>query len=157
MLESKESKVLFAVAVVLLLFVIAYTPVSAYIMAKANNESFEPKAYMPDRHQTEPSEERAGITDDQDIDVDLENETHQDTILKLGVEQSVIDSHKAFVYDSARTTTGASNVPVREFDDNVVPFVGLKRVNYSVKVGDTARVTPTAENHQLAQATRFLV
>lgn len=160
MFKARESKILLAIVVVLVLFIVAYTPVSAYMLTHQKckkKEGFEPLAYEPYKYQTDKGEERAGITDDMDALVDMEHESHQDTLLKLGVEQSVIDSHRAFVNDSGRTTTSASNQGTREYDQNPVPFVGLRRPDYSVPVGETARVVQSEDYDRLPQATRYLI
>ena len=100
---------------------------------------------------------RPGINDERDDGIDMEEMPWSEAIDTLGLEQSVLDSHKAFVQDATRTTTTASNMPTVEFDTDVVPWVGLRRPDYNVLVGSTARTVPSEYTDQLAQRTRFLL
>lgn len=153
MLESMESRLLLAVVIVLVLIMVVH----AYNMKKDSSESFEPKAYMKDAHQVDKAEEREGITDDADEEVDLDSDNWNEEMTKMGVDDSVHASHKAFAFDSARTTTTASAMATREYDDGPAGFVGLRRPNYSVRVGDGARSVPSEDSSQLTQYNRFLL
>lgn len=64
---------------------------------------------------------------------------------KESLEQSVFDSHKEFVEESYTSTQGASSANVERDDDvSVVPWVGLRRPDYSgIVVGDDARTVPS--------------
>lgn len=81
----------------------------------------------------------------------------EDQIQNIGLDPSVKASHQSFVHDAARTTTTASNDPIREDDENTVNFVGLRRVDYSVPVGSDARTVPSEYATQLMKSTRYVL
>ena len=78
-------------------------------------------------------------------------------IMDMGLEQSVIDSHRTFVNDAARITTTASNVPIME-PTHVVPYVGLRRPDYQrVPMMPGARTIPSVDGAALPTVSRFLL
>ena len=78
-------------------------------------------------------------------------------IMNMGLEQSVIDSHRTFVNDAARITTTASNVPVME-PTHVVPYVGLRRPDYQRSpMMPGARTIPSVDGGALPSVSRFLL
>lgn len=100
---------------------------------------------------------QAGINDERDDNMP-DTLPWQESINVLGLEQSVIDSHRAFTNDSSRVTTTASNMPVREYDDGPVPFAGLRRPEYhKVQVGSTARTVPSEYSDQMAVNSGFMI
>lgn len=62
--------------------------------------------------------------------LDMENSTWQSDIAVLGLDQSVIDSHRSFASDLARTTNTASASSVLDSEINLVPRVGFTRPRY---------------------------
>lgn len=118
-------------------------------------EAFESAPY----EDLNPEEYRPGVRDEHTNNTDIaENMAWQDGIQVLGLEQSVVDSHRSFCKDSARSTTVASNVPTRSYDQDINPWVGLRRPDYcGVRIGDTARVVPSEYCDQLPQATRYML
>lgn len=100
---------------------------------------------------------QAGINDERDDDIG-EGEPWQEAIRQMGLEQSVLDSHNAFVKDRSRSTTGASNQSVREYDNDVVPWVGLRRPRYEkLTIGSSARTVPSEYADQLPNAKAFVL
>jgi hypothetical protein len=77
-------------------------------------------------------------------------------LLNTGLEKAVVDSHKRFVDDVQRTTTGASAQSVLSGDVFDVPFVGLRRPNLQdVYVDPNSRSVPTAEQWQMPGGNRY--
>jgi hypothetical protein len=80
---------------------------------------------------------------------------YNDYLLTAGLESSVVDSHRQFVSDIQKTTTGASAQTVMSGDVLDNPFVGLRRPNYNVAVDPNARQVPSAFAHQYSKNSRY--
>lgn len=89
--------------------------------------------------------------------IDTEDVDWQEGIQALGLEDSIFESQKEFVDDSAKTTTGSSAWSTRSYDQDVNDWVGLRRPDYNITVGSTARVVPSEYGDQMPRKTRFLV
>jgi hypothetical protein len=77
-------------------------------------------------------------------------------VMNQGLEQTVYDSHRAFVADSLSNTTGASRDTVLSGDVDVVPWVGLRRPDYSVPVDVSAlKAIPSQAEYQLPVGTKY--
>jgi hypothetical protein len=58
----------------------------------------------------------------------------------MSVEPEVFESHSRYSRDMGRSTSGASTMSVRDDPNDVVPWVGLRRVDYrSVYAGNNVR------------------
>ncbi len=73
----------------------------------------------------------------------VEDNSWSDAIQNLAIEPEVFKSHNRFVKDRSHVSSGASMQSVRDDIQDVNKRVGLRRVNYNVKVGSDARVVPS--------------
>jgi hypothetical protein len=95
---------------------------------------------------------RNGIEDERDDGMEgrVPDQPWSESIIDLGLDAGVVDSHRAFTNDPNRLTTSASNNSVRDYDEDVVPRVGLRLTDYdSVTIGSTSRVVPSEYASQL--------
>ncbi len=77
-------------------------------------------------------------------------ENFEDYILDNGLEKSVTESHNQYVQDLQQRTSGASVETVTSHDENINPWVGLRRPDYlSVKVDANAREVSSQTPEQL--------
>lgn len=75
---------------------------------------------------------------------------YQTYVMQNGLEKGVFDSHKRFVSDLRQTPRGSSSLTETSHDENINPWVGLRRPDYtSVKVSEHAREVPTQTPEQL--------
>ena len=98
-----------------------------------------------------------GLNDERYDDV-KEDDSWQQNIQALGLEATVFDSHKTFVDGITTTTRPASNMPVNDYFNGPVNYVGLARARYhDVLVGPTSRIVPSEDSDQLHQRQRILL
>jgi hypothetical protein len=80
---------------------------------------------------------------------------YRDFIASNSLEQSVYDSHNQFTTDANHRTSGASGLTIRTDDNDINPWVGLRRPNYlAVSTGDESRVVPSETPGQMPNPTR---
>lgn len=144
-----------AIAVILIGFIVL---VLLDIMGVADlglkdRERFDPSPYESRKNNVF----QPGINDGLETGSNLEKMPWQESLQVLGLDPEVMEQHKEFIYNSSRISTGASSMPTREYDQDVVNFVGLRRPNYNVPIGPASRVVPTEEADQMPQATRYLL
>ena len=89
-----------------------------------------------------------------------ETTEYNELIQSMALDKSVKDQHKNYVTDRNKITNTASFQPRRSDTQDVVPFVGLRRPQYSVNgvdlVDNTARNVPSElEADQLAKPTQI--
>jgi hypothetical protein len=89
-------------------------------------------------------------------DVEYMTNDYSDYIVKSGLEQSVVDSHNKFTSEIQNKTTGASAETVFSHDDDIVPWVGLRRPDYrSVTIDPNAREVPSTDVGKLSSSHRY--
>jgi hypothetical protein len=89
-----------------------------------------------------------------------ENTEYNELIQSMALDKSVKDQHKNYVNDRNKVTNTASFQPSRSDTQDVVPFIGLRRPQYSVNgvdlVDNTARTVPSElEADKLAKPTQI--
>jgi len=89
-----------------------------------------------------------------------ENTQYDELIQTMALDKSVQEQHKNYVSDRNRVTNTASFQPSRSDTQDVVPFIGLRRPQYSVNgkdlVDNTARTVPTElDADRLAKPTKI--
>jgi hypothetical protein len=80
--------------------------------------------------------------------VKIEDKTsYSDAIQEMALDKSVVQQHASYVNERNKITSTASFNPSRSDTQDVVPFVGLRRPQYSFNnkdlVDSTARVVPS--------------
>ena len=79
-----------------------------------------------------------------------EDTDYSDTLRDMALEKSVIDQHNQYVNDSNRVTNTASYSAERTDSQDVVPWVGLRRVDYGKNLVDsTSRTVPTIDDEDV--------
>jgi hypothetical protein len=74
------------------------------------------------------------------------NNSYNDYILSSGLDQSVVDSHKNFVNQIQKSTTGASTLTELSGDVYATQFVGLRRPDLqSIYIDPNSRVVPSED------------
>jgi hypothetical protein len=74
------------------------------------------------------------------------------------LEPEVYASHDEYVADMNRSTSGASMLTIRSDDNDVNPWVGLRRVDYhSAYPADDVRVDSSEVPSAMPAATRYLI
>lgn len=68
--------------------------------------------------------------------IDPANYDYEEMAAKAALEPAVFSSHKEFADDRFKTTQGSSALGVMDHDNNIVPFVGLSRPQYSINGKD---------------------
>jgi hypothetical protein len=75
------------------------------------------------------------------------NNDYSDIIAGQALEKGVFDQHKAYIKEKNKVTNTASRNPARSDSQDLMPFVGLRRIQYQVKgkdmVDSTARQVPS--------------
>ena len=87
------------------------------------------------------------------------NEDWSQAIQDISLEPDIIASHKRYVQgENGYLNTGAAapNLPIREDDQTINPWVGLTgAIHYNGMVKDGARVVPSENYDQLRQGTQL--
>lgn len=79
-----------------------------------------------------------------------EEDNYSDVLKDMALEKSVIDQHNQYVNDSNRVTNTASYSAERTDSQDVVPWVGLRRVDYGKKLVEaTSRTVPSMDDENL--------
>lgn len=74
------------------------------------------------------------------------------------LEPEVYTSHDEYVADMNRSTSGASMMTIRSDDNDINPWIGLRRPDYhSVYPADDARVDSSETPSSMPSATRYLI
>lgn len=89
-----------------------------------------------------------------------ENTQYDELIQSMALDKSVKEQHKNYVSDRNKVTNTASFQPSRSDTQDVVPFIGLRRPQYSVNgkdlVDNTARSVPSElDADRLAKPTQI--
>lgn len=85
----------------------------------------------------------------QDVELN-EDSDYNDTLVNMALEKSVIDQHNQYVNDSNRVTNTASYAAERTDSQDVVPWVGLRRVDYGKHLVDsTSRTVPSVDDEDV--------
>lgn len=89
-----------------------------------------------------------------------ESSEYNEIIQNMALDKSVKDQHKNYVSDRNRVTNTASFQPSRSDTQDVVPFIGLRRPQYSANgkdlVDNTARSVPSElDADRLAKPTQI--
>lgn len=93
----------------------------------------------------------SNINDNTDESMD----NYNDFVALNSLESTVYKSHDNFVKDVQNRVTGASAMSIRADDNDVNPWVGLRRPNYYDVTPDiNARVVPSEFPHQMSKHTR---
>jgi hypothetical protein len=76
-----------------------------------------------------------------------DGDDYSNTIQAMALDNSVLEQHNTYVNDRNKVTSTASFQPSRSDTQDVVPFVGLRRPQYSANdkdlVDDSARTVPS--------------
>jgi hypothetical protein len=73
----------------------------------------------------------------------LEDNSWSSAIQDLALEKGVAESHNKFVKDRGHVSSGASSQSIASHENDVNTRVGLRKIDYRVKVGADARTVPT--------------
>ncbi len=74
------------------------------------------------------------------------------------LEPEVYKSHEEYSQDMNRSTSGASMMTIRTDDNDINPWIGLRRPSYyGTYPADDARVTATEVPTQMPTPTRYLI
>jgi hypothetical protein len=68
---------------------------------------------------------------------------YNQTIQYMSLDPEVFTSHVQYDKDMDRTTTGPSAMAERSDPNDVVPWVGIRRIDYDVPLSSNARVEPS--------------
>lgn len=80
-------------------------------------------------------------------------ENFEDYIIGNGLEKSVTESHNQYVQDLQHRTSGASVETVTSHDENINPWVGLRRPDYSsIRIDGNAREVSSQTPEQLHES-----
>jgi hypothetical protein len=93
----------------------------------------------------------APVAEAPSIHVGESDNSYQSYMVNVGLDSSVIDSHKQFTSDLQSTTTGASTETVFSHSNDIVPFHGLRRHSANIPVDSTSREVPSHTNDQLKE------
>jgi hypothetical protein len=80
---------------------------------------------------------------------------YSDVVMQMALEPSVLKSHQQFITDTSANTSGASPMSVRDDDNNLVPWVGIRRPEFNVYVDPNARTVPTEMPYQMPDNSRY--
>lgn len=75
----------------------------------------------------------------------------------MSLEPEVFASQEQYTKDMNRSTTGPSAMAERSDPNDVVPWVGLRRPDYTVPLSSNIRVEPTEFTDQLYARTRYVL
>ncbi len=151
MFELNRRNGFVALAIVVLLVLVYYF---------TKDETFVPDYALDTRsglYQPDLNDERPYMLYDPERSVNLiEEQPWSESMTTLGLDQSVIDSHKSWVADATRgVSRPASNMPVSELYDGPVPFVGIFGSRpHDVPVSSFATQTSSEHPNQLFQRRR---
>lgn len=116
-------------------------PKSKYVVMKGGCSPKSGKSYMTE------------VEDIKDLDAkeaESSYENFEDYIMDNGLEKSVTESHNQYVQDLQQRTSGASVETVTSHDENINPWVGLRRPDYSsVRIDGSAREVSSQTPEQL--------
>ncbi len=94
-------------------------------------EAFEEKDLNPHNFDYISGEDRPLYTPSPSPEpVDEEEENYEDVLVKEWLDESVVSQHLQYLKDSNQTTSGASTQVERSDRQDVVPQMGLRRINY---------------------------
>lgn len=118
-----------------------------YVVMKDSRCLDKGKSYMEGASELNDVED---LSQKEDVDSD---ETFADYVVDNGLEKSVTESHKQYVKDLQQRTSGASVETVTSHDENINPWVGLRRPDYlSIKVDPGAREVSSQTKEQLVES-----
>ena len=119
--------------------------------SRCGTEGYKNKSYMLDSSASV-RDDTAMDNNERENEYDDEYEDYSNYVLSNGLEQSVLSSHNQYVEDIDARKSGSSADTVTSHDENINPWVGLRRPSYDVVVSPHAREVPSQTPEQLFES-----